>query len=128
MGEKPDLEKLAGQYMDLWQKQLEGLAGDPDVAGMMARTLELMNAGPAAFATMPPLTAGAGGASDNHDGETPDSDSGPPPPAPAHGDPDPQLPDLARRLADLERRVAELEATAGGDSKHPSANPGKRRS
>ena len=52
MSERPDLQALARQYMDLWQTQLEGLAGDREVAETMARTLELMSAGPAALAAM----------------------------------------------------------------------------
>ena len=52
MSEPPDLDALAKQYLDLWQQQLGGISKDQQTAEIMAQTMELMNAGASAFATM----------------------------------------------------------------------------
>ena len=51
MSKPPDLNGLAKQYLDLWQQQLGG-AEDDQAAEIMARTVELMNAGASTFAAM----------------------------------------------------------------------------
>ena len=52
MSKPLDLNGLAKQYLDLWQQQLGGVAEDDQAAEIMARTVELMNAGASTFPTM----------------------------------------------------------------------------
>ena len=52
MSKPPDLNGLAKQYLYLWQQQLGGVAEDDQAAEIMARTVELMNAGASTFAAM----------------------------------------------------------------------------
>ncbi len=124
MSDPPDLHALAQRYLDLWQEQLAGVAQDREVAEIMARTIELMNTGAAAFASMaqsamaPPEGAAKGGEPAKRHGtdtnQEPDaSPSGAPvaaAPAAARGAPDHDLAECARRLGAHEKRVAALEA------------------
>ncbi len=52
MSEPPDLDALAKRYLDLWQDQLGAVSKDRQTAEIMAQTMELMNAGATAFASM----------------------------------------------------------------------------
>lgn len=128
MSDPPDLHGLAQRYLDLWQEQLAGLAEDREVAELMARTIELMNTGAAAFASMaqsataPPEGAAKGGETPKRDGtdtkQKPDAGPsgaagrapGAQAPAAARGAADDDLDECARRLGVLEKRVAALEA------------------
>jgi hypothetical protein len=42
MTDAPDLQRLAARYLDLWQEQVAGLAGDPALSEMMARSFGMM--------------------------------------------------------------------------------------
>jgi hypothetical protein len=129
MPKPPDLETLARRYLDLWQDHLSGLAGDPGVAEVMARTLELMNAGSAAFATL--AAQAAAGARDTAETPTGDGAGGrarTKAAAPAPRAPDPALAELARRVAVLERRLADLEAGDRGRRPGADKRPRRRRS
>lgn len=117
MTEPPsDVAELARRYLDLWQRQVAALAGDPAVATAVARGLAL-------------ITAGLGGAaapgsdSPPQEGRAPRDEPAPSPPtesaapgsasaAAASGDPACDPVRLAGRLAALEARVAALEAAA----------------
>ena len=129
MAEPPDLQNLAKQYLDLWQDQLGGVSKDPQTAEIMAQTMELMNAGAQAFATMAAAAQSGGNTGDNDQG---DSDGNPPPhdssgtgtgarPAGApSGAADPDLAKLARRLERIEERLDLLEAAPGGGRRNPA--------
>lgn len=141
MSDPPDLDALARRYLDLWQEQLADLAADRQVADIMARTIELMNSGVAAFAAM----AGGGEPTtgrDPNDGDedpehrkTPQRRSGAATEttrgtaavAPARRPADDGMAELARRVAALEQRVAALEADGGGSRAGAKGRPRKRR-
>ena len=126
MSEPPDLDALAKQYLDLWQQQLGGISKDQQTAEIMAQTMELMNAGAQAFATMAAAQSG-GNTGDNDQG---DSDGNPPPhdssgagarPAGApSGAADPDLAKLARRLERIEERLDLLEAASRKGRRNPA--------
>jgi hypothetical protein len=129
MPKPPDLETLARRYLDLWQDHLGALAGDPGVAEVMARTLELMNAGSAAFATL--ATQAAAGAHDTTEPPVSVSAGSRTRTKAAAAAPraaDPALAELARRVAILEQRLAELEARGRGRCPGPDKRPRRRRS
>lgn len=136
----PDLDDLAKQYMDLWQKQLSALSNDDTVADLMAKTLELMNPGTiqsgqpgqpnmmdpknnpflAAFSMTPETNANAGTRTQNRaqDGTKAASPSG--------GDPDHDVVELTRRIHALEKRIAELETGTEKRSKRAQPKSKKR--
>lgn len=133
MSKPPDLEALAKQYLDLWQSQLGGMAGDEQSSEIMAKTVELMNTGAATFAAM--SAAGAMNKGNDH-ATTPDfanpfnwGAAGPPgaeTPAPAPGASDHDMAELTRRLERLEGRIAELEAGAKKSRRSPAKKPRKK--
>ena len=131
MTKSPDMEALARRYMDLWQDQLKGLANDRETAEVMARTLELMNAGAQAMAGMAmQATALDGGPKNAAHARTAQPAAGPAGTAPAGAAPgaaDDGVAELARRLARLERRVAALEAGPGKGGRKPKPRAGKRK-
>jgi hypothetical protein len=129
MPKPPDLDALAKRYLDLWQEQLGGITEDREASEVMARAVELMNAGAATFAAMaaaadrspspfpnadPPPARDTTGADD--DAAKPDHRrarsglAGPKAAAAARGGADDDVAELARRLARLEKRLAALEA------------------
>lgn len=64
-----DLQRLARDYVDLWESQIKALSSDEQLARTMAQTMELMNAGAANVAAMMQQAAattqtGAGDAAD----------------------------------------------------------------
>ena len=146
MTKPPDLDKLAQQYLDLWQTQLAGMAADREVADLMARTLELMNAGAAGFANAAQQAMTQTGMATTKDSGSPDdgrpdatgssstatasggAGAGPAPAAAPSGAANHDLDDLAGRVAALEKRMAELEAGTGGSRKRAPAKPRKRKS
>jgi len=124
MSEPPDLDALAKRYLDLWQDQLGGISKDQQTAEIMAQTMELMNAGAAAFASM---VAAQGNLNKGY----PDADAAPtagkpnaPPGTAAAAAPsgasDPDLDELARRLDRLEERLDTLEAGAVKSRRSPA--------
>ena len=129
MAKPPDLQNLAKQYLDLWQDQLGGVSKDPQTAEIMAQTMELMNAGAQAFATMATNAQGGGNTGDKDQG---DSDGNAPlndssgngavsrsASAPS-GAADPDLAKLARRLERIEERLDTLEAAPRKSRRNPA--------
>ena len=101
-----DIQKLAREYVDLWEQQIKALAGDADLANTMAQTTELMNMGAANMAAMMQATGTkATEASDIHG-----SKDGAPPPASASGNSEYDAGQLAARVAELEERLDRLES------------------
>ena len=132
MTKSPDLEALARRYMDLWQDQLKGLANDRETAEVMARTLELMNAGAQAMAGMAMKATALDGGPENENAARTDKPAARPaagtaPAGAASGAADDGVAELARRLARLERRVAALEAGPGKSGRKPKPRAGKRK-
>ena len=132
MSEPPDLDALAKQYLDLWQDQLGGVSKDQQTAEIMAQTLELMNAGATAFASMAaaqdnpnkgnaddaaaPTAGNANAATAARGTETA---------AAAPGASDSDLDEFARRLERLEKRLDTLEAGAAKSRKRARKKPRK---
>jgi hypothetical protein len=125
-----DLEKLAEDWIALWQSEVAGLAADPELAERWAAFAALGAAWFRAAAQFSkPFTPGAS----QHDSTVP-----PPRPAPAaapsgaggdtgHGGSGGAARDaMAERIAILERRLADLESGAGGGSAH-QRRPRQRR-
>jgi hypothetical protein len=137
MAAPPDLDKLARTYLDLWQDQLTGIAGDAELAETLARTLELMNAGAQAFAGQ------FNGQFDTRkDGTSPEADDsnsksaapsapgapGTKAPAPSPRPAESDLDEFARRLAGIEQRLARLEAKPQKPGGGPEKKTRKRKS
>ncbi len=135
MSKPPDLDALAKQYLDLWQGQLGGVTEDEETAEIMARTIELMNAGAATFAAMAAASQGR----ENRDEDDaindvpagdqplePASPSRAPAAAPPHGASDIDLDEFSRRLERLEKRIAALEAGTQKSRRSPAKKPRKR--
>ncbi len=129
MSEPPDLDALAKRYLDLWQDQLGGISKDQQTAEIMAQTIELMNAGATAFASM-------AAAQDNLNKGNADADTAPPAgnpnPAPGTdaaaappGASDSDMDELARRLDRLEKRLDTLEAGAKKSRRRARKKPRK---
>jgi hypothetical protein len=132
MTEPPDLEEIARRYLELWQRQLTGMAGDPQFAEAAARAMELAYENARLFADaarMGPFAAWGGPAQDadrdaqdeektTRRGGTPSDAGTGAPGAAAHrgssGDAERNVDELTRRVAALEERLAALEAGAGG--------------
>ena len=98
------------------------MAADRDVAELSAKTIELMNSGITAMASVAQATAHH--PTPGNDGAAPsnplkkDNDSTADPSrataaAATPGDPDHDLAEFSRRLAKLEQRVAQVEAVTG---------------
>ena len=126
MSEPPDLDALAKRYLDLWQDQLGAVSKDRETAEIMAQTMELMNAGATAFATMAAAqeNPNKGNADDDANAaptDTPRTDRGTAAAAAAPGASDSDLDELARRLERLEKRLDTLEAGAA------KSRPGARK-
>jgi ubiquinone biosynthesis protein UbiJ len=95
-----EFDRLARRYLDLWQNQLAGLAGDQALTEQIARLFAAANAQVASAiqAAQAPLH-----------GSTSTSPGTPSAAAPSgHGADD--VGELRKRLAALEARLAELEA------------------
>lgn len=141
MSDPPDLDALARRYLDLWQEQLADLAADRQVADIMARTIELMNSGAAAFAAMTGSGRPAGESEPKGGDQDPEhrktrqgrngaaaqDSGGPAAAAPARRPADDGVAELARRVAALEQRVAALEAGGGRGGAGPKGRSRKRR-
>lgn len=129
MSEPPDLDALAKRYLDLWQDQLGAISKDRETAEIMAQTIELMNAGATAFASMAAVH-------DNPNKGNADADNAPtagtsnvPPGTEAAAAPpgasDSDLDELARRLERLEKRLDTLEAGAAKSRRRARKKPRK---
>ena len=120
-----DLQALARRYLDMWEDHLAELGRDPAVAENMARAIELMNTGAAAFATMATDAQAESQAKRTERTHEPATDAPPAGPAgpPAHGHApgpaDADLDDLRRRLARLEERLDRLESALAPGGKAP---------
>jgi hypothetical protein len=125
-----DIEKLAEDWIALWQSEVAGLAADPELVEKWAAFASLGAAWLRAAAQFSkPFTPGAA----SHDSTVPPSR-----PAPAtapsgaggdtgHGGSGGAARDaMAERIAILERRLADLESGAGGGSAH-QRRPRQRR-
>jgi hypothetical protein len=126
-----DIEKLAEDWIALWQSEVAGLAADPELVEKWAAFASL---GAAWFKVAAqfskPFTPGA---ATTHDSAVP-----PPRPAPAAapsgaggdtgdgGSGGAARDSMAERIAILERRLADLESGAGGGSAH-QRRPRQRR-
>ncbi len=55
--EPPDLDALAKRYLDMWQAQVNAMAGDGEAAKTLAGTMAMMSAGAQAFADAARQTA-----------------------------------------------------------------------
>jgi hypothetical protein len=130
MAGQDDLDRLAEDWIALWQSEVAGLAADPELAERWAAFASLGAAWFRAAAQLSkPFTPGAA----PHD-----STAAPPRPAPAaapsgaggdtgHGGSGDAARDaMAERLATLERRLADLESGAGG-SRANQRRPRQRR-
>ena len=145
MPKPPDLDALAKRYLDLWQEQLGGITEDREASEVMARAVELMNAGAATFAAMtaaanrsqspfpfagPPARRDATGA--DHDAAKPaprptrSGPAGSTAAAAARGGADDDVAELARRLARLEKRLAALETGAKKQRRRAKKKPRRR--
>jgi hypothetical protein len=115
-----DLDRLAEDWITLWQSEVAGLAADPELAERWAAFASLGASWFRAAAQFSkPFTPGAA----QHESTSP-----PPRPAPAaapsgaggdtgHGGGGGAARDaMAERIATLERRLADLESGAGGGS------------
>jgi len=107
----PDLNDLAKRYLDLWQAQVNAMAGDAEAAKTMAGTMAMMSAGAQAFADAAQSQAGAqadaatGAQQNDHGPAAPAAPAGA-----AHGDAGARLDQFDERLAALEGRIARLES------------------
>jgi len=137
MAKPPDLDVLARRYLDLWQDQLSGVGKDAEAAEVMARTIELMNAGAAAFAAMAAGAAAreappAGKTRNDHDATPIDrrdarsEPSGAASATAARGAPDHDLAELARRLGRIEKRLAALESGPKKRRRRAAKKPRRR--
>ncbi|MBL6948039.1 MAG: hypothetical protein ISR51_05120 [Rhodospirillales bacterium] len=124
MAKPPDLQYLAKQYLDLWQGQLGGVSKDPKTGEIMAQTMELMNAGAQAFATMVQTAQDGSNDQGNSDGNAPPSNSSgvsaAQPAGAASGAANADLDEFARRLERIEERLDTLESKARKRRKGPA--------
>ena len=129
-----DVQRLAKEYVDLWEQQIKALAGDETLAKTMAQTMELMNAGAANVAAMMQAAGtegahhgtgtGAGGDAGNGQGER-GNDPGTQTAGAASGGSEPDVGSLAVRVAELEKRLDRLESLVEPTGKSPSGKPAK---
>ena len=114
---QPDIGALAQQYVDLWQQQLSGAASDEALAGVMAQTVQLMNAGATAMASYATSQASRTAKDDNRGndgGNNHVGDTGATPVAASSGVDNSVVDELHRRIEQLEKRIAALETGTGG--------------
>jgi len=129
----PELDRLAEDWIALWESELAALAADPEVAEGAARAVSLW-AGlwRAQMAAVAEFARGFSARAPGEHAPRPDA-----PPRPAAGGAAPDAgreprgdggDDLARRLAELERRLAEVERGPRGDGPDPAPpRPARRR-
>lgn len=123
-----DIQRLAREYVDLWEEQVKTLAGDEGFATAMSKTFELMNAGAANMAAMAAGNVQSGQGSEdeprNHAefgaGAQSTSVSGAETSGAASGHSDHDVHQLIERINQLERRIAELEENQPARSRSTS--------
>ena len=124
MADQTDIEKLAKDYMDLWQEHLTAASQDQNTAEIMAKTMAMMNSGAATFANAISNAAKSSGTSGEMQ-QDPQNDHGvtnstraekassagasPASLSPEHSDP--VVDQLLERIALLEERITQLEQT-----------------
>lgn len=122
-----ELERLAEDWITLWQSEIAGWAADPELAEQWAAWAALGAAWMRAAATMAPRARAPD--------DRPPPPPGPPPAAAASGprgaarpggDDQPRPDPMAERLAALERRLADLEGGPGGKGAAPRRPRRKR--
>lgn len=112
-----DLQRLAKEYVDLWEQQVKALAGDDGFATAMSKTFELMNASAASMATLSGggVSRAEGARNESRDNEELDAgtqfgfDPGTQTAGASSGYSDNDIDRLLERIGELEVRVAELE-------------------
>lgn len=119
-----ELQALASQFVDLWQRQLEVMSADPALSEMMA-----------AFAKFGTQATGAGGGADENGTANDSSGDATPtgtatraaPTDAASRQRGSELDELSRRVAACEKRLAQLEQATGAGSGSARKRPGKSR-
>lgn len=113
MPDTPDLDKMARNYLDLWQEHLTTISRDGETMDVLARTVALMNSGAAAFASAAEgYTPDGRTPGDEKPADTKSASNGvtkPETTGPAHEPASPDLTQCLERIAILEKRVADLE-------------------
>ncbi len=112
-----DIQRLAREYVDLWEQQVKTLAGDEGFATAMSKTFELMNAGAANMAAMAAGNMTSKQGTEDESGNHPEfgasaqskSGAGPKAAGASSGYSNDDVHKLLERIGELERRVAELE-------------------
>jgi hypothetical protein len=112
-----DIQRLAREYVDLWEEQVKTLAGDEGFATAMSKTFELMNAGAANIAAMAAGNIQSGQGSEDGPRDPAEfgaraqstSGSGTEASGAASGHSDHDVHQLVERINQLERRIADLE-------------------
>ena len=111
----PDAQKLAQDWITLWQSELSAMAADPEMRESWQTIMGLWAGTMAAIVRGLPRAPGR----DGQGGQTRPADAPRPAPAAAASDArDAEIERLARHVATLERRLADLER--GGD---PALHP-----
>ncbi len=127
MADDIDLEKLASEYVDLWQNYLDRAKEDENTSELMSQTMGLMNAGAATFANAMAQAAKSSQNTVDQESELQSQNGQSAAPttkpqtadrtAPASVSPELSAHDLnhvLERLALLEKRVAQLEQAEPG--------------
>jgi hypothetical protein len=120
MSDPADIEKLAEQFIALWQQQLAAVAADDTLAETTMRMAHMFTAGTAAMGgkvSNPQKSAQNSGNSNSDDHEPDSAGSGTRAARPEAGGNAPvvdgsELDELRRRVDELEKRLAELEGGA----------------
>jgi len=123
MTDNPDLQRLAARYLDLWQEQVAGMAGDPALTELMAKSFGMVKERWDEAAQQFGPKAGQGGG---------DRDSAQPAGAAAAAVPPDdagrQLAVLLERVSALEERLGKLETAMVGRGKRAEGANKPRRS
>ena len=119
----PDPQKLAQDWITLWQSEMSAMAADPELRESWQTVIGLWAGTMAAMLRGLPRTHGHDGTA----GQTRPADAPRPTPAAAASDArDAEIERLARHVATLERRLADLER--GSDSaSRPKRGAGRKR-
>jgi hypothetical protein len=121
--DEAEIERLAEDWITLWQSEIAALAADREAAEAWAAMSAAWAAVGAAWlraAVAPPF--GRPSPFAWHDGAVPQARPAPAAAAPADGG-GPRMDGAGDRIAELERRLADLEGRAG----RKAADPGKPR-
>jgi|SRR5579859_1791550 len=123
MTDNPDLQRLAARYLDLWQEQVAGMAGDPALSELMAKSFGMVKERWDEAAQQFGPKRGQGGG---------DRESAQPARAAASAVPSDdagrQLAVLLERVSALEERLGKLETALVGRGKRAQGADKPRRS